>query len=180
LARDGTIGSATSGATIRANADCANLYAHLWNGLSNTDAPVTGGRGASAAADFAANKPIGGLDFRGVVRATFDSLGGNAANRLAVFTHIGQIGGEQTHQLGEAEMATHTHSVYDPSHTHQYPGTNLYFTNFGTTGDLGGSGDVGINAMQTVPTGVQINFEGGNVAHNNVQPTRVVTTIIKL
>ncbi len=55
---DGTIGSASSGATNRANADCSTLYTQIWNGVSNTYAPVSSGRGASAAADFAANKTI--------------------------------------------------------------------------------------------------------------------------
>ena len=50
-----TIGSATSGATERANADTQSLYEELWP-FANIG--VTGGKGASAAADFAANKPL--------------------------------------------------------------------------------------------------------------------------
>lgn len=55
---DGTIGSAASGATNRANADTEDLYTLLWDGYNDEYFPVTGGRGASAAADFAANKPM--------------------------------------------------------------------------------------------------------------------------
>jgi len=55
---DGTIGSASSGATTRANADTQALYTLLWTNITDAWAPVTGGRGASAAADFAANKPL--------------------------------------------------------------------------------------------------------------------------
>lgn len=55
---DGTIGSPTSGATTRANADCQDLYELIWNQVSDTYAPVSGGRGASAEEDFLANKPI--------------------------------------------------------------------------------------------------------------------------
>lgn len=58
VANDGTIGSATSGATTRANADCQALFEFLWNTYSNAFAPVGGGRGGSAAADWAANKTI--------------------------------------------------------------------------------------------------------------------------
>lgn len=58
MADDGTIGSASSGATSRANADTEDLYTLLWDNISDTYAPVSGGRGASAAADFAADKPI--------------------------------------------------------------------------------------------------------------------------
>ena len=63
LGINGTIGDAGSGATIRANADCHKLFVHLWNGLSDADAPVTGGRGATAESDWAAKKIIGGLDY---------------------------------------------------------------------------------------------------------------------
>jgi hypothetical protein len=55
---DGTIGNATSGGTTRANADTADLFAHLWSTFSDAICPVSTGRGASAAADFAAGKTI--------------------------------------------------------------------------------------------------------------------------
>lgn len=55
---DGTIGSATSGATTRANADTETLYTLFWNNYDDELIPVTGGRGANAAADFSANKPM--------------------------------------------------------------------------------------------------------------------------
>ena len=58
----GTIGSASSGATTRANADTSDLFALLWSVTNNTDyhiqdnSGVATTRGASASADFAANK----------------------------------------------------------------------------------------------------------------------------
>jgi hypothetical protein len=55
---DGTIGNAASGGTTRANADTADLFAHLWSTFSDAICPVSTGRGASAAADFAAGKTI--------------------------------------------------------------------------------------------------------------------------
>ncbi len=58
LMNDGTIGSASSSATTRANADTESLYTLIWTNITDQWAPVTGGRGASAAADFAANKPL--------------------------------------------------------------------------------------------------------------------------
>lgn len=76
VAMDGlTIGNGSSGATSRANADTATLFAILWD-RDPIDTPIqdsTGAastRGASAAADFAANKRIvvpdmGGLFSRG-------------------------------------------------------------------------------------------------------------------
>lgn len=63
LIEDGkTIGSAASGATGRANSDTQDLFVHQWNNFDNTERPIQTSsgaattRGASAAADFAANK----------------------------------------------------------------------------------------------------------------------------
>lgn len=57
-ANDGTIGSASSLATTRANIDTYPLYSLIWNAVSNSLAPVTGGRGISAEADFGNNKAM--------------------------------------------------------------------------------------------------------------------------
>lgn len=54
----GTIGSASSPATTRSNTDTYFLYTYLWNNISDSYCPVSGGRGASADADFIANKTI--------------------------------------------------------------------------------------------------------------------------
>jgi hypothetical protein len=103
-ANGSTIGSAASGATNRANADTANLFALLW-ALDATNFPITdsaGGassRGASAAADFAANKRlplpdlraefIRGLDdSRGIDTAVTRVIGSAQAGQLAAHLHI--------------------------------------------------------------------------------------------
>lgn len=57
-ANEGTLGSAASIATLRANGDTWPLYNLIWNNVLNNWAPVSGGRGASAIADFTANKTI--------------------------------------------------------------------------------------------------------------------------
>lgn len=57
-ANDGTIGSAASAATTRANVDTFPLYKLIWESMSQAFAPVTGGRGATAIADFTGNKPM--------------------------------------------------------------------------------------------------------------------------
>lgn len=83
----GTIGSAGSGATNRANADTSALFTLLWNGTLNAVLPIqdaAGGasvRGGSAAADFAANKRLPLPDLRGVVLRGLDlgrGFGGQA------------------------------------------------------------------------------------------------------
>lgn len=58
LMNDTSIGNASSGASGRANADTSALFTLLWTNIIDQWAPVSSGRGASAAADFAANKTI--------------------------------------------------------------------------------------------------------------------------
>lgn len=58
LAIEGTIGNASSSATIRANNDCEDLFKLYWNSCADAQATVVGGRGASADADWSANKQI--------------------------------------------------------------------------------------------------------------------------
>lgn len=81
----GTIGNAASGATTRANADTAALFSLLWGQFSNTILPIqtsTGTastRGASAAADYAANKRLPLFDSRSrFLRGADDGLGYDA------------------------------------------------------------------------------------------------------
>jgi hypothetical protein len=189
LAIQGTIGNAASGGTIRAHADCANLFAHLWT-LTNTIAPVLpGGRGASAAADFAANKTIGGLDFRGMTRISADNLGGTASNRAPGYT-IGVAAGESAHPLTIAELAQHLHRADNgnlamPAHSHGITrganATGGTITPRGTYGDGTNASVSGTteNLAATSITG-QTDTTGSGTAHNNMQPTRAVTTIMKL
>ena len=81
-ANGGTIGNASSGGTLRANADTSALFTALWTDFPNTvlaiqdSAGAASTRGASAAADFAANKRLPVLDLRGeFIRGLDDSRG---------------------------------------------------------------------------------------------------------
>jgi microcystin-dependent protein len=122
-----TIGNGSSGATERANADTATLYSLLWDSYSNTVCPVSSGRGASAAADYAANKTIGLPDLRGRALFGLDDMGNSASGRLAAATidqtTNGATGGADTVTLAEANLPSHTHSFSattssDGAHTH--------------------------------------------------------------
>jgi hypothetical protein len=75
-----TIGSAVSGATERSNADTSALFSYLWGADANL--AVSGGRGASAAADFAANKTLTLPDCRGRTIAGLADMGNSAASWL--------------------------------------------------------------------------------------------------
>lgn len=55
---DGSIGNVGSIASNRANQDTFQLYKTIWDGVSNSWAPVSTGRGATAVADFLAGKTL--------------------------------------------------------------------------------------------------------------------------
>lgn len=194
-----TIGSASSGATERANADTSALFVYLWTNFSNTICPVSTGRGASAAADFAANKTITLPDKRGYVPGGLDDMGNSAASRYANVPVVtgdaitaGSILGEATHALITAELASHDHDVYlnDPGHTHTVP--------LATSGTAGGSGSgfavsTSNTSTASATTGLQVrsasagggtqnktNTNGSGTAHNNVQKTVLGTFYRKL
>lgn len=110
-----TIGSATSGATERANADTVALYTFLWNTYSNTVCPVSGGRGASAAADFAANKTIGTPNKQGLVVGGSDGMGNTASSVWASIpvvsgsvTTAGSVIGETLNTLVAGNLPPYT------------------------------------------------------------------------
>ena len=155
LCNDGTIGPAGSGATARANADCQALYTLLWNNINNTYAPVTGGRGASAAADWAAGKTIALTKVLGRALA----VSGTGASLSA--RSLGQTVGAETHTLALTEIPAHTHGV-------------KYANNQGLP--AGGNTVAVQGSSQTV----QSDSAGGGGAHNNMQPTTFVNLMVKL
>jgi hypothetical protein len=77
-----TIGSATSGATQRANPDTQPLFLYLWQNCIDAHCPVVGGRGATALADFNANKQITLPDMRGRSFIGRDCMGTGCAGLL--------------------------------------------------------------------------------------------------
>ena len=91
-----TIGSATSGATERANSDVQALFQYLWGADANL--AVSGGRGISASADWAANKTIALPDGRGLALAGLDDMGNSGRG---VFTGVTFSNGNAT-TLGSA------------------------------------------------------------------------------
>lgn len=166
----GSIGSAASGATNRANADTVNLYTALWNNVIDTWAPVSGGRGLTAAADFAANKPLTVPDGRDVVLAGVGNMGGvdaalltNAISGLDG-TVLGRRGGDQ-------RMQTHTH-VQDAHHHFVPTGGSA---GSGIRGDAQGS-SFGANTNDTTAT----NQNTGAGSSQNVQPTMMANMFYKL
>lgn len=192
-----TIGNASSSATERANADTADLYAHLWTNFADAQCPVSGGRGASAAADYAANKAIGLPDWRGRSPFGLDDMGNSAAGRLGTVitdeTTNGATGGAETVTLLQSDLpnatltvsgttdnpGNHTHSVNNLG-TSTYAiaggGVSLYDT---VSGDKTTTGS-GAHTHTVSGTTSSINGNVTQTAFSNMPPAFLTTWIIKL
>lgn len=99
----GTLGNAASGATERANADAKPAFAYLWTSFRDAIAPVSGGRGLSADADFAAGKTISVPSMRGMVATGLDDMGASPAQVLQTIRSITLTSGSQTAAIASTD-----------------------------------------------------------------------------
>lgn len=183
-----TIGNASSGATERANSDCEDLFIHLWGAMANAEAPVSGGRGASAADDWAANKTItlpstrlrslsgvsgmGNVDVVPSAGALVPS--GKGDTRGAVI-------GADVHTITTAEMPFHSHGGVT--------GSQIYTNTIPTFASVTVSSAVpqynvtvatGSSDLTVAQSAHSVAAEGSSAAHNNLSPSLLVTFYIKL
>jgi microcystin-dependent protein len=187
-----TIGSATSGATERANSDTQALFEYLWNADANL--AVSGGRGANSTADFTANKTITLPDVRGRVLAALDDMGNSAAGRLtssffgASAIVLGNAGGAESNTLAAAQLPAITPTFTGNQISLGTLSANQSFIRDNGGGTPSGSGGVADDATGLTPTVTIPNFTpsgsissfGSGSAHNNAQPTILITYYIKL
>jgi len=183
-----TIGNASSNATNRANADTEALFTLLWNAYpyTGTTANANAGelqvrssagsavaRGASAAADYAADRTIAMPDKRGRVSAGKDDMGGTPAGRLS-----GQPGGVNGLVLGAGGGAESHSLVVDENapHRHDWRGRGGDLT---TTGAIFFDDSGGASKQYKINT-TGMELSGAGSPHNNVQPAIICNYIIKL
>lgn len=168
---DGTIGDVSSGATNLASATTQSLYYLLWNNCANTEAAVSSGRGASAAADYSAHKTIALPKMLGRAYA-IAGAGATLTSRV-----LGKTVGAETHTLALSETPAHDHGWNDPGHNHPY-------VNYSGSNSASGGSAPGLNAggasTSNAFTGITHNSAGGGGSHNNMQPTVFLNMMVKL
>lgn len=164
---DGTIGNVSSGATF-ANVAALALYTLIWNNIADTWAPVTGSRGANAAADWAAQKPIALPKVLGRALVAAGSGSGLSVRPL------GATVGEEAHVLSIAELP-----VITPAGTVGFSlASATQAVLAGAGGGLGWAG--GTNAVTNLANTFTGTPFGSGTAHNNMQPTAFLNVMIKL
>lgn len=193
-----TIGSASSGATERANADTQALFQYLWNADPNL--AVSTGRGASANADWVANKQIALPDMRGRVMAGLDDMGNSAAGNLTASffgaqfsgspTTLGAIGGLENHRLTASELpsitSSNTQNISVGPASGSLVGTtsalsNAAFASGGNTIETIQASSGFLTSSLTSPNTISVTSSNtGNNQHTTVQPTMLLTIYQKL
>jgi len=146
-----SIGSASSGGTFTGTA-YQNLYYYFWNNLTDTWAPVAGGRGLSAIADWTANKKLTMPNMADYIAM---GVGSNAATPGAqAGSAVGTPTGSVATVIGNTTLGTGS----IPSHDHGIPGN----TNSGTT-----DGSLDLNTGSTTTPTYNTATTGGGGSHTH-------------
>jgi hypothetical protein len=167
---NGNIGDASSGSTIRANADTQALFTLYYNGYTDAICPVSTSTGAAttrtaqgtATVAFAAHcrmaLPLGAGRALGV-----SGLGAGLTSRV-----LGSTTGTETRTPSIATMAAHSHPFLDGNGVVITP-----LSNWGAFGNITFSGPDSIS-------GIAIQNTGGGTPVNVMQPTTFINVMVKL
>lgn len=195
-----TIGSASSGASERANADTQALFQYLWGVDPNL--VVSTGRGASANADWVANKQLTLPDARNRALAGLGDMGNSDAARLTstyfgVFTGangttLGAAGGAESETLTALQVPSITSGVSTALNINvdlltSNPGTGFGLTSFSANAGAQvfqafsqGASISQISAASATATGSASSNNTGGQPHPIASPMILVTFYQKL
>ena len=172
LPMNGTVTVAkTSGGTFN-SAIYARVYTYLYDNYSDSVAPVAGGRGASAAADFAANKTITIPD-----HADFVMMGISAAGNI---TAAGATAGADTVAAAGTNGVTGSHTLTTgqvPSLT--YTASLSSAVNSPTGVRISNSGATNSAETSTTSTAITDNAGGGSHTHTGSTFTGSATSVVQ-
>lgn len=181
-----TIGSASSGASERANADTQALFVYLCG--TDANLVMTPPRSGNCLSDFNANKQLALPDWRGRALAFLDDMGNSAAGRLTATyfgmaaTVLGAAGGSESRTLTAAQIPANI-PFTDPGHAHNISIPRSTSTTFTGNNDQVyiGSSNSGVSGWisNSTTTGITIN-PGGGAAHATVSPMALATIYVKL
>jgi hypothetical protein len=194
-----TIGNATSGATLRANADTQALFVYLWTNCGNAHCPIAGGYGASALTDFNNSKQLAVPDWRGRQATGLDDMGATASGRIAAgnvtsggdtVTTPGASGGISTLTLAQNQLPNIVPTLTGTPGSLTFAGALISLGTLNTNQNVSqanatfGSGGFNAGATPTLPASVTIpNFTpAGNINYagqtaNTLTPIGTVSSI---
>jgi microcystin-dependent protein len=196
IANDGTIGTSGTGATCRANPDCAALFTLFWQALGlplyvgGTWTPV--GRGVNATADFAAGRH---LQIPKVLGRAMSGAGQGTGLALRYWCWWD---GDEYITLNDTQIPGHYHTFAVPDHGHPYCVDVAAQNSYNSTGAggfaTGGNQKVVTGAWNGAPDAATdgkiigggggfagtTGWSGGNQPHSNVGPRFYCNFLIKL
>jgi hypothetical protein len=196
-----TIGGPSSTGSELADPSAQPLFNFLW-GKDPTLVVAPGGRGANAAADWAANKTIALPDGRNRLLMALADMGNSDIGYLAnnTFTKgnqitLGSMLGAARLQLTQTQLPNHAHNIYfyDPGHSHGvsggiYGSTGLSLQYY-QGGGQGGQGQlISINSSGTgcfIGSSYGANNStttaaGSGAAFDSANPILLITVYMKL
>jgi hypothetical protein len=190
MMNDGTIGSASSGASTRANADCQALFTLLYDNANDTNAPVLTSAGAAstraaqgtASAAWAANCRVTLTKQLG--RAIIIAGAGSGLTSRA----LGAFGGEETHQLTLSETPSGITSSGSASLSVSATSSTAFAYNAASSSTGGGAFGFSypqsysfVSVTGTATGTVTVTSSNtGNGSHNNMQPFTAWNVMVKL
>jgi microcystin-dependent protein len=178
---DGTIGDASSNATV-ASAATSALFTLLYNSpfvdatcplFTSTGTPTTRGAQGTAAAAYAAHCRISTPALLG--RAMAMAGGGSGLTGR----NLGSTIGTETTTLAQANLPSVNFNVTDPGHTHVH---NTPAAGGAVVQTGAGTGVTGLTAgtINTATTGISVGSGGSGTAVSNMQPSTFLNAMVKL